>query len=133
MRTSHFSLATALIACCAASHAPAAAQFQSAAEQRVELASFDFSPREIHLRAGQPYKLVLTNLSSGGHDFSAPEFFSAARIAPDDAALVDDGEVEVPARATRRVTLVPAAGTYKLTCTHFGHALLGMKGKIVVE
>lgn len=133
MRTSHFFIATALMACCAASHAPAAAQFQGAAEQRVELANFDFSPREIHLRAGQPYRLVLTNAASGGHDFAAPKFFAAARIAPDDAALMHDGEVEVPAGATRRITLVPAAGTYKLTCTHFGHALLGMKGRIVVE
>jgi plastocyanin len=31
------------------------------------------------------------------------------------------------------VHLVPAAGTYKLTCTHTMHTMFGMKGTIVVE
>ena len=71
-------LLTALVS----SHAPAVAQFGGATEQRVELSSFDFTPRALHLRAGQPYTLVLTNVASGGHDFSAPEFFAAARVQP---------------------------------------------------
>lgn len=29
--------------------------------------------------------------------------------------------------------IAPATGTYKLACTHFGHAALGMTGKIVVH
>ena len=130
---------TVLLTGCASSHpiepqlAPASVNFGSADEQRVELASFDFTPREIHLRAGRPYELVLTNVSSGGHDFAAPEFFAAALIKPEDAPLVGEGEIEVPRMATRTVHLVPAAGTYDLVCTHTGHALLGMKGKIVVD
>ena len=59
--------------------------------------------------------------------------FAAARIEPADAALVEDGEIEVPGKSTRTVHLVPAAGTYRLTCTHTLHALLGMRGSIVVE
>jgi len=129
MRPIHPALAAALMACCAGSHAVA----QPSAEQRVELSNFDFTPHEIHLRAGQAVALILNNVASGGHDFSAPEFFAAARVEPGDAALIDDGEVEVPGKSARTVHLVPAAGTYKLTCTHTMHTMFGMKGTIVVE
>ena len=129
MRPIHTALAAGLIACCAGSQAVA----QAAAEQRIALSNFDFAPHEIHLRAGQATTLVLENVASGGHDFAAPEFFAAARLEPADAALVVDGEVDVPAKSTRTVHLVPAAGTYKLTCTHMMHAMFGMKGTIVVD
>jgi uncharacterized cupredoxin-like copper-binding protein len=129
MRPVHAALAASLIACCAASQVAA----QGPAEQRVELSNFDFTPKELHLRAGQPVVLVLANLASGGHDFSAPEFFAAARIEPADAALIDRGEIQVPAKSTRTIHLVPAAGTYKLSCTHTMHAMFGMKGTIVVD
>jgi uncharacterized cupredoxin-like copper-binding protein len=128
-----------LLAGCAMSHpiepqlAPASVDFRGAAVERVQLANFDFTPREIRLRAGRPYELVLANVASGGHNFAAPAFFAAARIRPGDAALVAKGEVDVPGGATRTVHLVPAAGTYRLVCTHTGHALLGMTGTIVVS
>ena len=131
--------ATALLAGCATSHpiepqlAAASVDFASADEERVELANFDFSPREIRLRAGRPYELVLVNVGTGGHDFAAPEFFAGARVRPDDAAMIAQGKVEVPAGATRHVHLIPAAGRYKLVCTHTGHALLGMTGRIIVD
>jgi uncharacterized cupredoxin-like copper-binding protein len=128
-----------LLAACASTHAieprlaPASVNFGSAKSERVELANFDFTPREIHLRAGEPYELVLENVTSGGHDFAAPEFFAAAQIKPSDAPLVAQGKVDIPAASTRRVHLVPAHGTYKLVCTHTGHSLLGMTGTIVVD
>jgi uncharacterized cupredoxin-like copper-binding protein len=132
-------IATAGLAGCASTHAiepqlaAASVNFAGASEQRVELANFDFTPREIHLHAGQAYDLVLANTASGAHDFAAPEFFAAARVRPDDAPLVAAGKVELAGGATKHVHLVPAAGNYELVCTHAGHALLGMKGKIVVE
>ncbi len=129
MRPVHAALAAGLIACCPASQLAA----QATAEQRVELSSFDFTPKEIHLHAGQAYALVLTNVASGGHDFSAPEFFAAARVEPADAALIDHGEIDIPGKSTRTIHLVPAAGTYKLTCTHTMHAMFGMRGTIVVD
>jgi uncharacterized cupredoxin-like copper-binding protein len=127
-------VAAGLIACWAMT--PASAQEPAGsdnAEQRIELSNFDFTPRQIHLRAGQPTTLVLANTASGGHDFAAPEFFAAARLDPADAALAESGEIEVPGKTTRTVHLVPAAGTYKLTCTHTLHAAFGMKGTIVVD
>jgi uncharacterized cupredoxin-like copper-binding protein len=133
MRPVHAVLVAGLIACCPASHAAAVAQSGGAAEQRVELSNFDFTPHEIHLRAGQAYALVLSNVASGGHNFGAPEFFAAAKVQPSDGALIEKGHVEVPGQSTRTVHLVPAAGTYKLTCTHMMHATFGMKGTIIVE
>lgn len=133
MRPIHVAFAAGLIACCAASHGPAAAQADAAIEQRVQLASFEFTPRELHLQAGKAYALVLTNAAAGGHNFSAPEFFAAARVQPGDAGLIAKGAVEVPGQSTRTIHLVPAAGTYKLSCTHTMHTMFGMKGQIVVE
>ena len=133
MRPIPAALVAGLLAASVSSHAPAVAQFGGATEQRVELSSFDFTPRALHLRAGQPYTLVLTNVASGGHDFSAPEFFAAARVQPSDAGLIDGGEIEVPGKSTRTVHLIPAAGSYKLTCTHTFHATFGMRGTIVVD
>ncbi|MBO9516753.1 MAG: cupredoxin domain-containing protein [Porphyrobacter sp.] len=139
MRRFSIILAIGAMALCTAGHASqpeAAAPSANAGaetEQRVELSNFDFNPKEIHLQAGHSYALVVANQASGGHNFSAREFFAASKIQAADAALVTDGEIEVPAMSTRTVHLVPAAGSYKLVCTHAGHAFLGMRGKIVVE
>ena len=139
MRVFSVTAASLLLAACASVQpieprtAPASVSFSGAAEQRVELSNFDFVPHEIRLHAGRPYELVLVNAASGGHDFAAPEFFAAALVRAADAELVAAGKVEVPGGETRTVHLVPHAGTYDLLCTHAGHALLGMKGSIVVE
>lgn len=127
------------LAGCATTHAitPQLARsdavFANAQPVEVTLSNFKFTPNHIRLRAGTPYALHLINVASGGHDFAAPEFFAAAKVAPEDAAVIADGEVALAGGASRTVRLIPAAGTYKLTCTHPGHALLGMTGDIVVE
>ena len=111
--------------------APAATPAQPAARTvEVQLTSFDFNPDEIRLTAGQPIVLRLTNPGRGGHNFSAPQFFAAARV---DAGPVEDGAVEVPGHRAVEVRLVPAAGRYRLRCTHIFHTTLGMRGTIIVE
>lgn len=130
-------LAGALTAC-ASTHAvdpgvASSASFAQAQTIEVKLSSFDFTPSEIHLVAGTPYTLHIVNEATGGHDFTAPEFFGSSRVAPDDIALVRNGQIELSGGAAATVHLVPAAGTYKLICTHPGHALLGMKGTIIVD
>ena len=116
----------------------AAAPIASAAVQdqartvEVRLSNFDYSPREIRLSAGEPVVLRLVNASGGGHDFSAPAFFAAARVDAA-AALVRGGKIEVPARQSVSVRLVPTLGTYRLRCTHTLHSAFGMRGQIVVE
>ena len=106
--------------------------FGQAETYEVRLSSYDYTPEDISLQAGRPYALKLTNVADIGHDFTAPEFFAAAGVRPSDAAQIADGQIELAPGASATVHLVPAAGTYKLACTHTGHALLGMTGKIVV-
>ena len=114
----------------AASAAAAQADWSHAHRLEVRLSSFDYDPEVIRLRAGQPVVLRLVNSGGGGHNFSAPQFFAAAR---DVGGPVEDGAVEVPGRRTVEVRLVPAAGRYRLRCTHTFHTTLGMRGTIVVE
>jgi plastocyanin len=117
----------------ALSLAVAAAAPAQPAVVAVELSNFSFSPASVQLRAGVPATLQLHNASGGGHNFSAPGFFAAARLDPRSAALVRNGRVEVPADGTVKLALVPAAGRYKLRCTHTLHSAFGMKGFILVR
>ena len=113
--------------------AAAAAASAQPAVVPVELSNFKFVPNAIQLRAGTPVTLHLQNAGGGGHSFSAPAFFAAARLDPRSAGLVHDGMVDVPGRGAVNIALVPAAGTYKLKCTHTLHAAFGMTGTIVVR
>ena len=99
----------------------------------VTLSSFDYSPQTIRLRAGEPVILRLVNASGKGHDFNAPEFFAASVVRPQDRALLAKGKIELGGHVAREVALRPAAGRYRLRCTHFMHSAFGMKGAIVVE
>lgn len=96
----------------------------------VQLSSFDFTPSEIHLRAGQPVVLRLTNSSNGGHNFAAPQFFGAAQV---EGGAPRNGTIEVPEGETREVRVTPVRGTYRLRCTHTLHTTFGMSGSIIVE
>ncbi len=69
--------------------APAASAQTNVRTMDVQLSSFDYSPREIRLRAGEPLVLRLINISNGGHNFAAPGFFAAATIAGGAAAVTD--------------------------------------------
>jgi uncharacterized cupredoxin-like copper-binding protein len=99
----------------------------------VKLSNFDFTPAALHLRAGQPVVLHLVNTSSGGHDFSAPRFFAAAQLRPQDRGAVDEGSVEVRSGGSVDVALVPKAGRYPLKCGHAFHKMFGMSGSITVD
>src|SRR5258705_3715472 len=88
----------------------------------IDLTNFKFTPAQIALRANQPIVLQIRNDSSGGHSFSAPAFFAAARVDPASAALVRNGKIEVPSHATVRVALTPAAGQHPLKSRHLLHS-----------
>lgn len=109
---------------------PSALAAQAPATVQVALSSFDFTPSAIHLRAGAPVVLHLVNAGSGGHNFSAPEFFAAAH---DVSGPVDHGKVEVGGHRSVDIRLVPAAGHYRLRCTHMMHTAFGMSGEIAVD
>ena len=106
----------------------------ASAEQRIDIAlsNFKFTPSTITLEHGQPYVLHLT--SSGGHSFAAKAFFAAATMRAGERAKVPGGKIELEGGEGVDVHFIaPAAGTYKITCTHFLHASFGMKGSFVVS
>ena len=107
---------------------------QALAAVNVHLSNFKFAPRTIILDRGRAYVLRLHNASRGGHNFTAREFFATASIAPSDRRWVSNGEVEVPPNQLREIRLTaPAAGRYKVKCTHKFHKMLGMTGTIIVR
>jgi uncharacterized cupredoxin-like copper-binding protein len=112
--------------------APASAQ----APKRVDiiLANFSFTPAAIRLKAGEQVTLHFDNQGSGGHDFTAPEFFKAATMdAATRAKLGKKGRIDLSKGQVADVTLIPKAGTYKVKCGHFLHAGFGMTGTITVS
>ena len=96
----------------------------------IQVYSYGFAPRPIHLAAGRPVRLTFVNQSGSSHDFSASGFFARSRILSGDAS---NGEVDLPPHQTRTVTLVPTAGTYHAHCSHFFHKQMGMSDVIVVN
>jgi plastocyanin len=124
---------------CASTHritpqlAAEGADFAQATPLRVRLSSFRFTPATLRLQAGRPYALTLVNTSSMEHTFAAPEFFATAQVRPDEAARIASGEVQLAQRQSVTLHLIPRAGAYDFACTKFGHATLGMRGKIIVE
>jgi uncharacterized cupredoxin-like copper-binding protein len=99
----------------------------------VALTNFDFTPSTIAMVHGRDYALTLSNRAGGGHNFAAPAFFAAAAVEPADRARIVGGTIEVPAGQSVTIHLVaPAAGRYKVRCTHTFHTMFGMKGAIVV-
>lgn len=105
----------------------------SATRINVTLTNFNYEPRVIRLPAGRPVTLHLMNNASGGHDFTARQFFAQAQIRPEDRSAIDEGSVEVAGHQTRDVSLVPKAGRYPLKCGHTFHKMFGMSGEIIVE
>lgn len=115
--------------------APAATPDWSGAERiEINLSNFKFTPSRIELRPGGAYLLHLSNTSSGGHNFSAKEFFAAATVAPEDQARIVRGAIEMSGGEQLDIRLIaPPAGTYPLHCGHFMHSVFGMKGVLVVQ
>jgi plastocyanin len=100
----------------------------------ISMSNFAYAPDKIEMLAGSDYQLHFVNTSSKGHDFSAPELFAAGTVAPDDAAKVKDGAVEVEGGQTVDVRFTATKkGTYPVRCTHFLHASFGMTGTATIQ
>ena len=125
-------LAATLLALVAAP-AAGAPEWRQARDVEVRLSNFDMEPGTIVLKAGEPVRLRLVNISQSDHSFSADGFFAAGQLRSRDAKAVSDGSVTVPAGDVREIVLVPAAGRYRARCGHFLHWILGMRSEIVVE
>jgi plastocyanin len=100
----------------------------------ISLTNYAFTPKAITLKAGTTYHLHFINNGSKDHSFSAPDFFAASQIAPEDQAKVKKGLVEMESGQSVDVAVTPSrAGTFGVECTHFMHAMMGMHGSITVE
>jgi uncharacterized cupredoxin-like copper-binding protein len=100
----------------------------------VELSNFKFTPATLSFTRGVPYRLHLTNTSSGGHDFTAKEFFAASTIDPEDAARLKNGEIELKSGQSADIRLIAnKPGSYPVRCTHFMHSTFGMTGAVTVR
>ena len=130
---SHLSLLAAALGAVAAYAAEPHSGPPDMENVEVVLADFSFTPKTLTLRHGQAYRLHFLNRGSGGHSFSAPKFFAAAQIDPDDVGKVRKGKIDLGKGEDLHVDLVPAGGTYAVRCTHFMHSALGMKGSIEVN
>lgn len=101
---------------------------------QITLSNFNFAPNMLRLQRNMPYAIHLMNSASGGHSFSAPGFFAAVAVAPEDRAKIVNGKIDIPAGQTVDVTVTPmTAGSYPIVCTHFLHQTFGMKGEAVIE
>ena len=110
---------------------PAAATAATPPVQTIELFSYGFKPAPITLSAGHEVTLKFVNVSTKGHDFTAPEFFKSSRIVA--GGIGNDGKVDLHGSETKSVTLIPAAGTYNAHCGRLLHSSFGMHTTIVVR
>ena len=109
---------------------PATAQLVPAPVYVINLHSYAYSPTPIRLHAGAPVTLTFVNRSGKSHDFTSREFFRSARIL---SGRVVGGEIDLRGGQSASVTLIPAAGRYKVHCGYPFHSLLGMRSVIVVQ
>ena len=100
----------------------------------VQLSSFKFTPRTLQLQRGATYRIHFVNVSKGGHNFVAREFFAASMIAAADQGKVHNGQIDLARGEAVDVLLVPnQAGAFKSRCSHFMHSSFGMSGRIDVQ
>jgi plastocyanin len=114
---------------------PAAAiDWSSAKVIEVDMTNFAFSPSSLMLQQGVPYRLHFVNKTSGGHDFTAKDFFEAATIDPAAEALVKGGKISFKGSETADVGVVAnRVGHFDVVCSHLMHATMGMRGEIIVQ
>ena len=119
----------------------AAADWDQAETLRVTLDEHSYSPRELRLKAGRPYRIELRNIGDKHHYFTAPEFFQSVAwrklLVERQAEIKVDyiTAVEVLRKGGRiDLFLVPVRkGSYRVVCTLDDHLEQGMEGLIVVE
>ncbi len=100
----------------------------------ITLTNYAFSPGTLTLKSGTIYHLHFSNNGSKDHNFSAPEFFAASQVAPEDQAKMENGLVDLQSGQSADITVTPnRPGTYAVKCTHFMHKMMGMHGTIIVQ
>jgi len=105
----------------------------------VKLSNYAFTPMDLTLQHGQPYRIHLVNESGHTHTFSSADFFKTAAVQKvvvdgNESAGLDGDGVTLKANQQADLYLVAVkGGTYDLYCDEFLHDTMGMNGKIVVQ
>lgn len=102
----------------------------------ISVSNARFSPARIVLHPGRQYILRIRNVSDRRHNLSAPEFFTAARVAPGDSGWVTDDKVDLkPGQSARLRIVAPTTrnAVYRFRSTNLLDAAGGMKGEFVVR
>ncbi len=107
----------------------------------IELYDYGYRPRDLRLKAGQPYKLALKNTGTKDHYYTAPGFFRS--VATRKAMVGKVAEIKAPyflgvetLRNGGHVDLyvVPMrAGRFAVNCPIGDHLEKGSEGSITVE
>lgn len=107
----------------------------------IELGEHHYTPEEIHLKAGKPYKIELRNIGEKDHYFTAPEFNRT--VAWRKIMVNRQMEAKAPYFTAFEVLknggqldlyFIPVTpGSYTVYCTIDDHREKGMEGKIIVE
>jgi len=107
---------------------------QTATPISITLSTYAFTPSTLTLKAGTTYHMLFVNSGSKDHNFSAPAFFAAVAVAPEDKAKIEKGQVALEGGQSLDITITPDhPGTFPVECTHFMHKMMGMHGSIVVQ
>ncbi|MDX1593059.1 MAG: cupredoxin domain-containing protein [Gammaproteobacteria bacterium] len=105
----------------------------------VEIEEHLYTPENIQLEAGQPYKLELKNIGEEKHYFTAPAFYKSIATRKVQSR---DGEVKAPYFKALEVLVggqldlyfVPVlTGEFPVYCTIDDHREKGMEGTLVVR
>jgi uncharacterized cupredoxin-like copper-binding protein len=145
-------LASAMLAACetatptpaVSSAAPKPSGQMTADRSRVEtvsltLSDFHFSPDDLELQRGTPYRLHLVNASTSAHTFASAPFFKAIAVRRSAQGTgagvpVSPEGIEVGPGEQKDLDFVVATpGSYDFECSKFLHSTLGMTGNIVVR
>jgi uncharacterized cupredoxin-like copper-binding protein len=102
--------------------------------ERVEIGmvDYEFIPREIRFRHGQPYRLHLVNAGTEGHDLTAADFFASAKLKNTDAFNESGTSVYLSPQQTTDIYFVaPNPGLFAPRCAD--HDWAGMTATIIID
>jgi uncharacterized cupredoxin-like copper-binding protein len=124
----------AIAAFVAARHGNAAAAVDWSNARRVEIRMIEYEivPNQLRFRRGLPYRLHLVNAGKEGHDFTAPDFFTAVQVR-NAGALNESGKSVFlqPGQETDIYFIARHPGLFAPRCAD--HDWAGMTATIVIE
>jgi len=137
---------TPVVALAQATPVPNAAELVKAADWKametitVVMGEHHYTPQDLTLKAGRPYKIELKNEGDKDHYYTAPEFFQ--NVAWRKVMVNKQAEIKAPYFSAVEILkkgqldlyLIPVnKGSYVVYCTIDDHRQQGMEGRITIE